>query len=219
MFSDLAGIHAGACANRAWYFGDPLIAIGINLLVNKNETFATGDVNAFPRWVIPHVVRIGRSRKADDHFARVAVQYQQARGPPSRNKQTVVLLVERHGEIGSSLFQLPLHDFAGVTVNDGNLADGGKVYKDPGSLFLQLERFRMSAQLKITVEFLVRCRVKHSNRAVTIADINAFRRRVIAKLIRIVRELYGIDYLICFAIEDLARAIALARNNNSVELR
>src|SRR5512136_1917995 len=73
VFSTLAGIHTGACANRTWHFGDPLVAVRVNLLVDKNETFATGDVNAFPRWVIPHIVRAGRSRKARDHFARLRI--------------------------------------------------------------------------------------------------------------------------------------------------
>ena len=210
MFPDLAGIHAGAGANRTWYFGDPLVAVGVDLLVHKNETFATGDVNAFSRWVVPHVVRIGRSRKARNHFARVRIQCQEARGPASRNKQAMVLFIKRHGEIGSSLFELPFHDFVRIAIDNGNLADGGKVYKDPGSLLLQLERFRMSAKLKITVELLVRRRVEHTNGAIAIADINAFRRRVIAKLVRIIRELHGIDYLVSIPIENLARAIALA---------
>src|SRR6266436_4479971 len=106
MFPDLAGIHAGAGANRTWYFGNPLVAVGVDLLVHKNETFATGDVNAFSRWVVPHVVRIGRSRKAGNHFARVRIQCQEARGPASRNKQAMVLFIKRHREIGSSLFEL-----------------------------------------------------------------------------------------------------------------
>jgi len=34
MFSYLAVVRAGACANRTWYFGDPLVAIGIDLLID-----------------------------------------------------------------------------------------------------------------------------------------------------------------------------------------
>jgi hypothetical protein len=56
--------------------------------------------------------------------------------------------IERHGEVCSCFFELPFLDFAGISIDDRNLADRCEVDKNPRPLFLQLERLRVAPSSK-----------------------------------------------------------------------
>lgn len=70
----LAGIGAGTRANRGGNFGDPLVAVRINLLINKDEAFPARDVNPFAVSIIGHIVGVDRARQAGNFLACIHVQ-------------------------------------------------------------------------------------------------------------------------------------------------
>src|ERR1700730_13522383 len=59
VFPNLPIISTGACANLAGDLCDAFVVIGIDLLVNENETFSTGNVNPLTSGVVCHVIRVG----------------------------------------------------------------------------------------------------------------------------------------------------------------
>src|SRR5580693_5695675 len=77
----------------------------------------------------------------------------------------------------------------------------------------------MGSELKVTFDALVGRRIEHTNGPISITHIHPFRNRIIAKLVRIFRELDCVDELVGVSIENLARSIALVRYHNPVRLR
>src|SRR5437899_10479197 len=116
-----------------------------------------------------------------------------------------MLFVQRHRKVCSRPFKFPSVDFASVSIDYRNLADGCEVYKNPGSLFLQLKRLGMGAKLKLTLDPFVGCRVEHPNGAVAISHIDPFGCRLITNLIHIVPEIQGLYPFVAAAIKHLPR--------------
>src|ERR1700722_4393618 len=127
-----------------------------------------------------------------------------------------MLFVKRHGKVGSGFLQLPFLDGVSVAINDGDLADRGQVYKNSWPFFFQLKRLGMRAEFEIAVDALVcRC-IEHADRSISVGNINTFRPRIVAELIGIIWILDGVDELVGFGVEDLARSVAFVRDNDSV---
>src|ERR1700730_6865829 len=59
VFPNLPIISTGVRANLAGDLCDAFVVIGIDLLVDENETFSTGNVNPLTSGVVCHVTRVG----------------------------------------------------------------------------------------------------------------------------------------------------------------
>jgi hypothetical protein len=130
-------------------------------------------------------------------------------------------LIERHGKVCSGPLQLPFFDLAGVSVDDGDLADGGEIHKTLRAFFLKLERLWMSANLKLAFEALIGRGVENSDGAfgaITVSDVNAFRDRVVSDLVGILGKLHGVDQLVVIGVKNFARTIAFAGDHYAIGL-
>src|ERR1700730_12940505 len=131
----------------------------------------------------------------------------------------MMFLVQRHGKVCSSVLELPVFDFFCISIDHGNLADGRQVYKDFGAFLFQLKGFWMGAEFEIALEPFVGGGIESSDSPVAVPDIDAFRLRIIAKLVGIIWKFHRIQELVRVGIENLAGTIALVRNDNAIQIR
>ena len=205
VLSYLPGVRAGARADRGGNFGNPLVAVRINLLVHKDEALSTGDVNSLAVGVVRHIVCVDRARKAGNLFACIHVQHQQTRRFAGRNEQAAMRLIERHGKVCPGFFQFPIHNFAGISVNDGDLADGGEIDKNLRAFLLELKRLWMGSDFIFSFETFIGGGVENPDGAfvaIAVTDVNAFRNWVITKLVGIVGKFYRIDQFVGVGVEE-----------------
>src|SRR5215813_6197989 len=133
-----------------WDFGDWLIFVRAELGKHADEAFAARHVDPFVPRVIKDVVRISGAFQLRNCFARVCVEYEDARGAPAAYKQTVIGFIKRHRIIRGGLCDGPLgDDRALLPVNHRDLFRLRYVDEDARPRLLQREGLRVRGQLDI----------------------------------------------------------------------
>ena len=202
--------------------------IGIHLSPNIDETLAENIDPPLARVVEEVIGMFDHCRRGHD-LARFGVEDGQARGHAAADEEPVVTFVEGHRKIrGASRYRPASHYRSLHQIGHFHFLAIGDVDEDAGSRLLQLEGFGM--RVHVDIANLLPIGIQDGKRAASsgpcyfagqklfaaIADDNVVASGVIADIIGVEIEGHRLQKLICGAIEHLHRAVAAARDEQSV---
>ncbi|PYQ43159.1 MAG: hypothetical protein DMF77_10825 [Acidobacteria bacterium] len=164
------------------------------------------------------VIRIAVGVEGGDDLPRPGVEDDQLRRLTRGDEETVMGLIERHGEVCLRPAQLPSRrDRLLLGVDHGHPGPTGFVDEDP-SRRLALERFGVRFQGDLS-DTLALERVHDGERAVAVADVDALMLGVVARVVRVVAEGDRPRRLERRTVEEGEPAVAAARHRDRLRLR
>src|SRR5229473_4862935 len=98
-FSPCRNKQAGLRARRSGIAGNPLVAIGISLLKDFDESLIGEDIDPAPARVVEKVVGATRDLAGRNLFGALRVKDEQSWRLPAAHEEAVMSFVERHGEV------------------------------------------------------------------------------------------------------------------------
>ena len=132
------------------------------------------------------------------------------RGRPAPDEEPMAGFVERHRVVGAGRGHRPgrghLHRHS---VDDGDLSGVRHVDEDPRAFAFELKRLRVRGELDDGGD-LAACRVDGGQRAAAVSDVEAFRARVVPRIVGVVAQTDGRDRvkIVCVdQLQALARAV------------